>query len=715
MTPKEKFVEARKKAKEAVRESEEWFRIMADGTPLMIWVTDSEGRMDFVNTAYCRFFGTTPEAVQSGGWQPLVHPEDASSYVEEYFACVKDKRPFEAQARVRRHDGQWRWVHSYGQPRFSQSGEFMGMAGSSSDVTEQLQAEKALQEAHDRAVWLARFPEENPNPVLRVSSEGIVLYCNPATAIGHGWHSGAGQILQKELLPLVGQAVAEQREVQQEIELDRRIYLVWVIPIPEEGYVNVYGRDITDRKAAEEALRESEEKFRAFLTASSEVVYRMSPDWTEMRYLEGKEFIPDTESPNRTWLDKYIHPDDQPHVLNVINKAIRTKSVLELEHRVLRVDGSLGWTYSRAVPLLDSNGDIVEWFGTASDITARKWAESERERLLAEVQAERERLSALVASIEDEVWFADKDKHFTLANRAALREFALGSGEAIDVEKLASSLRVLRPDGSPRSVEEAPPLRALKGQVVANQEEIIETPARGELRYRQVSSAPVRDRDGNIIGSVSVVRDITQQKHAEMALREAEQKYRELVQFAPAAIYEIDFRTRRFISVNDAMCYMVRYSREELLTMNPFDLLDEPSQALFQSRMARWLSGEEPDKNVEYKVRAKDGHMLDTVLNVTFTVDADGKPLGATVVGYDITKRKRMENELRKSRDELELRVRERTAELELRNKELQDFAFVASHDLNEPLRKIRAFGDLVTKRLIVFEDETSRDYLKRM
>jgi len=469
------------------------------------------------------------------------------------------------------------------------------------------------------------------------------------------------------------------------------------------------------RKRTEQALRESEGRLRAFVTASSEVSYRMSPDWTELRHLEGKEVIPDTDSPDRTWLDKYIYPEDQTHVLNVMNEAIRNKGVFEVEHRILRVDGTLGWAYSRAVPLLDSNGDIVEWFGTASDITARKWAESERERLLAEVQTERERLSALVASIEDEVWFADKDKHFTLANRAALREFALGSGEAIDVEKLASSLRVLRPDGSPRSVEEAPPLRALKGQVVANQEEIIETPARGELRYRQVSSAPVRDRDGNIIGSVSVVRDITQQKHAEMALREAEQKYRELVQFAPAAIYEIDFRTRRFISVNDAMCYMVRYSREELLTMNPFDLLDEPSQALFQSRMARWLSGEEPDKNVEYKVRAKDGHMLDTVLNVTFTVDADGKPLGATVVGYDITKRKRMENELRKSRDELELRVRERTAELELRNKELQDFAFVASHDLNEPLRKIRAFGDLVTKRLIVFEDETSRDYLKRM
>ena len=118
------------------------------------------------------------------------------------------------------------------------------------------------------------------------------------------------------------------------------------------------------RRETEAALRESEERFRALVTASADVVYRMSPDWSEMRQLRGRDFVADTDTPSRTWLQRYIHPDDQARVMEAINEAIRTKSGFELEHRVLRVDGSLGWTCSRAIPLKNGNGEIIEWFGT---------------------------------------------------------------------------------------------------------------------------------------------------------------------------------------------------------------------------------------------------------------------------------------------------------------------------------------------------------------
>jgi PAS domain S-box-containing protein len=150
----------------------------------------------------------------------------------------------------------------------------------------------------------------------------------------------------------------------------------------------------------------------------------------------------------------------------------------------------------------------------------------ETTRRVRERHAQKETLAALVDSMPDEVWFADTHKHFTLANAAAVREFALGSVEAVDVEGLAVRLQVLRPDGSPRPTEEAPPLRALSGEKIVDQEEIIRTPATGELRWREVSASPVRDVSGNIIGSVSVVRDITERKRAEEALRQSEERHR---------------------------------------------------------------------------------------------------------------------------------------------------------------------------------------------
>src|SRR4030095_2068179 len=118
-------------------------------------------------------------------------------------------------------------------------------------------------------------------------------------------------------------------------------------------------------------VRESERRLSAFVAASSYALYRMSADWSRMYALEGQGFISDTEIPSEEWLPNYIHPDDQQEVRAAIERAIATKSVFELEHRVRRIDGSLGWTLSRAVPLLDAEGAITEWVGAASDVTAR--------------------------------------------------------------------------------------------------------------------------------------------------------------------------------------------------------------------------------------------------------------------------------------------------------------------------------------------------------
>jgi PAS domain S-box-containing protein len=135
--------------------------------------------------------------------------------------------------------------------------------------------------------------------------------------------------------------------------------------------------DIHEQKVAKIALTESELRFRALANATSDVVYHMSPDWKYMHQLDGRGFLKTTTSLDEYRIEEYVHPDDLELARTTIANAIRDKAVFELEHRVLRTDDSRGWTYSRAVPILDDDGEIREWIGMASDITERKAIEEQ--------------------------------------------------------------------------------------------------------------------------------------------------------------------------------------------------------------------------------------------------------------------------------------------------------------------------------------------------
>jgi len=143
----------------AASESEQRFNVMADSVPLMIWVHDASGRLMFVNRRWEEFFGVSQEAARQG-WQALVHPEDRDGYSGTFYAAVRAKNSFHATARVRRADGQWRWVESYGVPRFGPDGELLTFAGTSHDVTErhEFEAEREMLLESER---VARTEAEN--------------------------------------------------------------------------------------------------------------------------------------------------------------------------------------------------------------------------------------------------------------------------------------------------------------------------------------------------------------------------------------------------------------------------------------------------------------------------------------------------------------------------------------------------------------------------
>jgi PAS domain S-box-containing protein len=287
-------------------------------------------------------------------------------------------------------------------------------------------------------------------------------------------------------------------------------------------------REVTERKKAEGGLRESEERYRSLFEnmlhgfAYCKMLYDESGRPLDFIYLNVNSAFG-----KLTGLEKVagrkvteVIPgirEAHPELFDIYGRvALSGRSEkFELEFKPLEQ-----WL---AISVYSTERD--HFVAIFDDISERKKAEEKTQRLMRAVKEEKDRLAALINSINDEVWFADSQKRFTLANPSALREFGIEASE-IDVEKFAASLEIYRPDGSPRPAEEAPPLRALRGEVVTNQEEIIRTPVSGELRYRQVSSAPVRDTGGNIIGSVSVVRDITDLKKVEEALRESEERVR---------------------------------------------------------------------------------------------------------------------------------------------------------------------------------------------
>jgi PAS domain S-box-containing protein len=274
-------------------------------------------------------------------------------------------------------------------------------------------------------------------------------------------------------------------------------------------------------QAVREARRESEERFRALVTATSDVVYSMSPDWSEMRQLHGKGFLADTKTPSVAWLEKYIHPDDQPHVLSVINEAIRTKSVFELEHRVLRADGGLGWTFSRAIPLLDANGEILEWFGAASDVTERKRAEEAWRHL-----------SAIVQSSYDAIIGKTLDGTITSWNPGAERLYGYSAAEM-----LGQSISLLLPPDAPDDITGI--LQKVANREHIDNHEAVRRRKDGTLVEVSLRVSPILDASGNITGASTIAHDITELKRAQEAFLRSE-KLRATGRLATTIAHEVN-------------------------------------------------------------------------------------------------------------------------------------------------------------------------------
>jgi PAS domain S-box-containing protein len=271
-----------------------------------------------------------------------------------------------------------------------------------------------------------------------------------------------------------------------------------------------------------EALRASEERYRALATASSDVVFQMSGDWTVMSPLDGRSLVASNDTPITGWLEKNIPAFEHARVRAAIAQAIATKQTFELEHQVNRADGTLGWTYSRAVPILDDAGNIIEWFGTASDVTQRKETEAALQRVTAESDRMRRLYETVLSATPDFVYVFSLDHRVLYANESLIRMWGKGADGAIGKTFLEIGYEPWHAEMHDREIDQ---VRATKQPIRG---EVPFTGTGGRRIYDYIF-VPVIGADGEVEAVAGTTRDVTDRKESELALAESDRKKDEFI------------------------------------------------------------------------------------------------------------------------------------------------------------------------------------------
>jgi PAS domain S-box-containing protein len=277
-----------------------------------------------------------------------------------------------------------------------------------------------------------------------------------------------------------------------------------VYQVGKEKVIQCNIRDITARKRAEYAVRDSEKEFHSLAEAMPQIVWITRPDGWNIYF--NQQWVDYTgltleESYGEGW-NKPFHPDDQQRAWETWQNATKNGGTYSLECRLRRADGVYNWWLIRGVPVLDAQGTILKWFGTCTDINEIKKAEET-------LRLNEEKYRALVDEVNDGFYESDGSGVFTFANPALARIYGFESPEALIGRKFADFLAPEMPAGighaygSAMQTGSSP--KIIKGQVIRPD---------GTSAFIELKPAMII-RGDQIVGTRGVVRDITERKQAE--------------------------------------------------------------------------------------------------------------------------------------------------------------------------------------------------------
>jgi PAS domain S-box-containing protein len=398
-------------------------------------------------------------------------------------------------------------------------------------------------------------------------------------------------------------------------------------------------KEITDRKLAEEALKENEEKYRSLVENINDVVFNIDLNGTVMYISPVAEQISgfSVDEYIKKNFAEFIHPEDLPKLISVFRQSLKGVKK-EAEFRTITKTGSYRYVRSSSNPIVEA-GSIIGFTGLITDITERKRAEEELGQLTASLIESERRLKALINNIPDIAWLKDAECRFLAVNDPFGRSCGFSPEDLVG----KSDFDIWPEDLARRYQEDD--REVMRSRTV----KIIEEPLvdkQGKINWIETIKTPIYDERGKVVGTVGIARDLTERRKAEEELRQSEALFRNLFERHAAVKLILDLDTGRIVDANEAAVKFYGWPSERLKEMRIQDINTLPPDEV-KKEIEKVRSLERV--HFEFRHRRADGSVRDVEV-FSSKIEAKGKELLHSII-HDVTDRRRAEEALRESEE----------------------------------------------------------------
>ncbi|MER8854737.1 MULTISPECIES: PAS domain-containing protein [Mesorhizobium] len=519
-------IDERKRAEEALRESEVNLRKIINTIPTSAWSTLPDGYCDFLNDRWLDYAGFTAEQAEGWAWAAAIHPDDVSGLAEYWKSCLASGTPVYVEARIRRFDGEYRWFLFLANPLRDESGTIIRWYGTNVDIEDRKRADQALR---DSEVNLRKIINTIPTSAWSTLPDGYCDFLNDRwldyagftaeQAEGWAWAAAIHPDDASGLAEYWKSCLASGTPVYTEARIRRfdgeyRWFLFLANPLRDESgaIIRWYGTnvDIEDRKRADQALRESERNLRQIINTIPTAIWSTRPDgYCDFLHDRWLDFTGLSMEQAEGWGWRVaIHPDDYDALERFWTASLTSGTSGETEARMRRFDGEYRWFLFLGDTLRDEAGNIIRWYGTNVEIDDRKRAE--------QALAESERQSRLIVNtIPGLVAIFNADGEPESLNKQFLEYL----GQTLEEFANWAANGTVHPDDLKRHID------ALTRALETSREIDFETRLRrfdGVYRWFQLRGQPLRASDGCIVRWYVLMTDIDDRKRAEEELRRSE-------------------------------------------------------------------------------------------------------------------------------------------------------------------------------------------------